>query len=456
MSWTNIFGGSAVAPSTVQYLALALSSNLTLVWPLESAEGQNYLAQQIDVTPSGGGFSINMPPANTGSKGIQTVATNKGASSFTFKDNVGTQIQVVAAGETYIISLTDNSSVAGVWEAIKLGAAAPSGSIASALAGAGLQASGTQLQSNIVTNTYAANHGLTVANRATANNWTGAAGTLTLDPLSTLGTGWWAIVANRGTSVLTVATSGADTIDGGSSIAIPVAGTPDPYSTLIVAGASGFTAYFLPPTPPTGIWAIAGGTADNLTATYAQPIPALTDGLLLAFRAAAPNVATTPTFSPNGLTQHNITMLGGRPLNQGSIAGAGYECFVRYRLATTSWELLNPWVTPPLTTLNGATLLTTATWTTILSAPVYSGIYIVSAGLPGASDGTLYAAMAIIASNYQGSGSATIRMVLDGSATNVQIRVNGAHDIQVQQLSGVDQQIQWSILVIRDAAGSGF
>ena len=89
-------------------------------------------------------------------------------------------------------------------------------------------------------------------------------------------------------------------------------------------------------------WVIASGSINAITATYLPVIPTLYDGLVLSFRATGANTTTTPTFSPNGLTAHTITKLGGVSLAVGDIAGNLAEYTVRYNLANTRWELLNP------------------------------------------------------------------------------------------------------------------
>lgn len=89
-------------------------------------------------------------------------------------------------------------------------------------------------------------------------------------------------------------------------------------------------------------WVIAGGTANAITAAYSPAIASLTDGLLLAFRAASANTTTTPTFAPNSLTAHTITKQAGGALQAGDIIGNLAEYLVRYNLANTRWELLNP------------------------------------------------------------------------------------------------------------------
>lgn len=89
-------------------------------------------------------------------------------------------------------------------------------------------------------------------------------------------------------------------------------------------------------------WAVAGGTADAITAAYTPANTSLTDGLLLSYRASAANATATPTFSPDGLTAHVQTKYGGTALKPGDINANLAEIFVRYNLANTRWEILNP------------------------------------------------------------------------------------------------------------------
>ena len=89
-------------------------------------------------------------------------------------------------------------------------------------------------------------------------------------------------------------------------------------------------------------WVVAGGTADAITATYSPAITTLADGQLCFFRASAANATTTPSFSPNGLTARTITMKGGSALRVNEIPAANAEVILRYNLANTRWELLNP------------------------------------------------------------------------------------------------------------------
>jgi hypothetical protein len=87
-------------------------------------------------------------------------------------------------------------------------------------------------------------------------------------------------------------------------------------------------------------WAIAGGTADALTATFPISTTTLKDGQEFNVRATAANATTTPTFSPDGLTARNITAKGGAVLAAGDIK-TNSELILRYNLANTRYELVN-------------------------------------------------------------------------------------------------------------------
>ncbi len=89
-------------------------------------------------------------------------------------------------------------------------------------------------------------------------------------------------------------------------------------------------------------WAVAGGTADAVTATLSPALTTLVDGQLVFVRASAANATATPTFALNGLVPRTITRAGGAVLTAGDIPGALAEIILRYNLANTRWELLNP------------------------------------------------------------------------------------------------------------------
>jgi hypothetical protein len=102
-----------------------------------------------------------------------------------------------------------------------------------------------------------------------------------------------------------------------------------------------------------GVWAVAGGTADAITATYSPATTAPADGQLYYVRATAANMTATPTFAPDGQTARTITKFGNKALGIGDIYGAGQELILRYRTSDTKYEWLNA-----NTSINGATSAT--------------------------------------------------------------------------------------------------
>jgi len=123
-------------------------------------------------------------------------------------------------------------------------------------------------------------------------------------------------------------------------------------------------------------WVIAGGTADALTAAYTPANTVLADGQEFYVRAASANATTTPTLAIDGLTARTITKNGGVALVAGDIFGAGHELILRYKLANTRLELMNP-------ALSGASSATTLAGTNVqqfLTAGGFAGNGPVGAG----------------------------------------------------------------------------
>ena len=219
----TVFGGSSVQPSNVSYLALALSANLTFVWPPQAPTGSTVAARLMDVTPSGAGFSITMPPANAASIGYDMLVTNPGAYSFTILNNSGGVIASIAPGQQYYIYLQNNTTTAGTWNAV-LFAAASSTLTASAIAGTGTIAIGATLSPNFVTSTSSASplNISSTTDRSAQYVWTGGTGVVNLPALSSLPSpkGYFVILNNKGTGVLTVTPNGSDTVDGNATEAL--------------------------------------------------------------------------------------------------------------------------------------------------------------------------------------------------------------------------------------------
>lgn len=93
---------------------------------------------------------------------------------------------------------------------------------------------------------------------------------------------------------------------------------------------------------PSSVWAVAGGSADALTAAYVPATGALVDGTVYHVRGATANLTTTPTFAPDGQTARTIKKFGGQAVAPGDIMGAGHEFMLRYHASGTWYELMTP------------------------------------------------------------------------------------------------------------------
>lgn len=216
-SFTNTFGGTVVYPANVSYRAVSLSANVTLTWPTELATDTNTTAAIMDVTPTGAGFTIRMPDASQASVGETVLFFNPGASSFTVADNGGNTIVVVAAGQSWQVYLTGNSTVNGAWRSLAYGTGTSSVN-AGSLAGLGIKAIGTTLNQSIAVDALNSNYTIGSADRSRMLLWTGGAGTFTLPSASVVGNDWFCQVRNGGTGAVTIAGPGGETIDGALSL----------------------------------------------------------------------------------------------------------------------------------------------------------------------------------------------------------------------------------------------
>ena len=218
-SFTEVFGGSTLYPSDVSYLALALTANTTLQWPLEAATGDNIVARIIDVTPTGA-YDITMPPADETAPGQLTTIKNNGASTINILDNDGGNLLTIADGETWTLYLTGNTDAAGTWESFQAGSVT-SQAQAAALAGFGIVAQGGLLSQSAPVTLFNADYTAGVADRAKTYVWddTGS-GTITLTAASTLGANWFVSVRNSGGGNLTVDPSGSDLINGEANLVL--------------------------------------------------------------------------------------------------------------------------------------------------------------------------------------------------------------------------------------------
>ena len=216
MSYTQIFGGTTIYPSDVSYLALPLTGDTELEWPLDASGTLTPVARIIDVTPTGA-FSITMPPADQTAPGQTVLFNNLGPSTVTVRTNTGGTIVSMAAGEQWQIYLTSNTTVAGTWRNFRYGASTAQAQ-ASTLAGQGLVATGSTLSQQYPVTEFNTNFAASTANRAATLVWTGGGGTLTLPAAAAAGSGWFINLRNGGSGALTVDPSGTETINGAATL----------------------------------------------------------------------------------------------------------------------------------------------------------------------------------------------------------------------------------------------
>lgn len=233
--YTQVFGGSTIYPSDVSYLALALTADTTLQWPLEAATGNNLVASIIDVTPSGA-YSIIMPPANQTGVGQTVLFNNLGPSTITIKNADGGTIASITQGTQWQLYLTDNSTVAGSWRTYQMGASTAQAQ-ASALAGYGLTATGATLSQSTPVTLFNNDYTAGIADRAKAFVWTGGLGTFTLPSASAVGDNWFVSVRNGGTGNLTIDPVGLETINDDTSLVL----VPGDSVTIVTDGINWYT-----------------------------------------------------------------------------------------------------------------------------------------------------------------------------------------------------------------------
>jgi len=207
-----------------------------LQWPVNS-NTSSVASNIINATATNTGLNLFMPPATQVSNGQAIMISNVGANTFTVVKNDGTTIASIASGVTQYIYIVDNSTIAGLWASFVLGAGT-SAANAAALAGLGLVALTSTLNVNTVVATVNVSKTFTSSDRGAMYNWTGGVGTLTLPSAGSLGAGWYVIVKNNGTGILTILASGANTIDGNTSAQLQLA-----ESFVVVCSGTNFYSY---------------------------------------------------------------------------------------------------------------------------------------------------------------------------------------------------------------------
>ena len=234
-TYTQVFGGTTIYPSDVSYLALSLTADTTLEWPLESSTTEYPAASIIDITPTGS-FSLFMPPADQTGTGQTILFNNLGPQSVTIKSSTGVTLASIAQGEQWQIYLIDNSTASGSWRVFRYGAATAQAQ-ASALAGFGLAATGSTLSQSTPVTLFNTNYTAGATDRAKAYVWNGGLGTFTVPSAVSVGNDWFVAVRNEGAGNCVVTPQGLETVNGDASLTL----SPGDSVTLITDGLNWFT-----------------------------------------------------------------------------------------------------------------------------------------------------------------------------------------------------------------------
>lgn len=220
-SYINPYTGQTISPSQVGYEALTITTDTILQWPI-NGNTDSVVANIIEVTASTAGLKLYMPPATSVSTGQSALIRNIGANSFTVVNTSGTTIVSIASGIAQYIYVTNNATINGTWGTVTFGAGT-SAANAATLAGYGLEAVSTTLNTVTPVTTFSSDYQMLPEDQSSLYVWTGGAGTVTLPTSASAGASWYAIIKNDGTGILNVVPSGANTIDGEVSKQLQIA-----------------------------------------------------------------------------------------------------------------------------------------------------------------------------------------------------------------------------------------
>lgn len=220
-SYTSPYTGQTVSPSQVGYESLTISANTVLEWPI-NGNVTDVVANIIEVTATTTSLKLYMPPATQVSVGQTALIRNIGSNAFTVVDSGGNTIVSISSGIAQYIYVTNNTTVNGVWSTVQFGAGT-SAANAATLAGYGLSASGATLNTQTAVTTFFSNYTFLTSDRSSFYVWTGGSGTVTLPSAGVVGSGWFIIIKNDGSGILTVAPVGTDTIDGQANAQLQIA-----------------------------------------------------------------------------------------------------------------------------------------------------------------------------------------------------------------------------------------
>lgn len=273
-SYVNPITGQTINPSQIGYEELTISTNTALDWPINGTINQNVVAAIIQVTATVGSLQLALPSALQVSTGQSVLIQNVGSNAFTVTDISGNTIVSIASGVAQYIFLTDNTTNNGTWSTVTFGAGTSSAN-AAALAGAGIVAFGTTLNQEYAESSVFSSTVLNSSYRAQFLVWKGGVGSFTLPIASTVGNGWFVMIRNGGSGILTLTPSGTDEIDSYSmqqlqltESLVVVSNGIDGYSTFAYGRSNTFSYTQLAKTVTGGTDVLTAVEYDNVVQEY--------------------------------------------------------------------------------------------------------------------------------------------------------------------------------------------
>jgi hypothetical protein len=257
----------------VGYEEFTISADLALAWPVNGND-TDVVASIIEVTATVASLKLIMPSAQQVSTGQSVLIRNIGANAFTVTDFSGNTIVSIASGIAEYIYVTDNSTDNGNWEAFTFGAGTSAANSAT-LAGYGIKAINTTLNQNYTESSLFSDAVLNDTYRAQFLVWASGAGAITLPSAGTVGNGWFVMIRNGGSGILTLLPVGTDTIDGNATQQLQlteslviVSNGSSGYSTFAYGRSNTFAYTQLAKTVITGTYTLSASEYDNVVQEY--------------------------------------------------------------------------------------------------------------------------------------------------------------------------------------------
>lgn len=328
MSYNSPFTGNVVQPTDVSFRAITLSANTQLEWPLNGNATNNYAARIMDVTATGAGLELWMPPANQASVGQDALIRNVGGNTFTVKSYEGaTTIASIDPTKAEYIYITTNNDTSGTWSVVAFGVGNAS-PVASALAGNGLFAINSTLNQSHPAQGVSDGYVFSASDRATAKVWSGGAGSATLPSSASLGDNWFLLFKNAGTGSFVINTDGMDTLDYTTSKVFQ----PDESAFIISTGSKfitvgyGQSPFFLITTlvknVTNGAYSLTASEASNIIQEY---VGNLIGNVTITYPPVAQLYVISNQTTPNG---HTLTITTGAVGSASVVVPAGNQVTV--------------------------------------------------------------------------------------------------------------------------------